>query len=484
MNLDSYDTGGFFDEMFEADGTAPRVRPHYRPLAGRFASLSPGDLAERRRRLDASFLEYGVTFTVYGDERGTERIFPFDPVPRVIPADDWQTIENGLIQRITALNLFLYDVYHEQKILRDGVIPAEIVLGAENYRPEMRQVNVPNDVYIHICGTDLIRDRNGTYCVLEDNGRCPSGVSYVVENREAMKRAFPGLFSQMPVRPVADYTTELLRMLQSIAPRHQRAPVCVLLSPGVYNSAYYEHAFLARDMGIEIVEGQDLIVVDHRVCMRTTQGLVQVDVIYRRIDDAFLDPSVFREDSCLGVPGLFAAYRAGNVALANAVGAGVADDKVTYYYVPRMIKYYLDQDPILPNVETYLASEPNDLAYILDHMPELVVKAANEAGGYGMLMGPRATAAEIDDFRARVRANPRNYVAQPVIALSRHPTLVGGHLEGRHVDLRPFLLYGERPYVLPGGLTRVALRPGSLIVNSSQGGGSKDTWVLAGDTPS
>lgn len=475
--FENYQKETFFDEMFAtADGCE---REFYADLRARFDRLSLPDLTEKRRRLDRAFLEQGVTFTVYGDDQGTERIFPFDLIPRMIPDAEWQVIDRGLTQRIVALNLFLHDIYHDGNIIKDGVVPGEMVHSAAHYRPEMQGVNVPRDIYIHICGSDLIRDGDGRYLVLEDNGRCPSGVSYLLENREAMKRAFPGLYRQCGVRPVDHYPELLLKTLQHLSPRMGQTPVCVLLTPGVYNSAYFEHTFLARKMGIEIVEGRDLIAIDDCIFMRTTRGLVQVDVIYRRLDDDFLDPTVFREDSTLGVPGLMAAYLRGNVALANAVGTGVADDKVTYAFVPEMIRYYLDQDPILDNVPTYLAWRPDDQKFILENLKNLVVKAANESGGYGMLMGPSSTADERREFADRIRQAPRNYIAQPVVQLSRHPTLCDEmSIEGRHVDLRPFVLYGEDVEIIPGGLTRVALKKGSLVVNSSQGGGSKDTWVL------
>ena len=474
--LKSYRPADLFDELIDAHGN---VRPYYQPVADRLFPLKPEELEQKVKNLELLFLKQGVTFTVYGDEQGTERVFPFDPVPRLIPGSEWEVVEAGLIQRITALNLFLYDVYHEQKILKDNIIPSEVIHGAAHFRPEFVGVQVPRDTYIHVCGTDLIRDRDGRYLVLEDNGRCPSGVSYVLENRMAMKRVFPQLFGSTGVRSVDTYPADLLATLQYIAPRQTAQPNCVLLTPGVHNSAYFEHSFLARQMGIEIVEGRDLLVLDGFVYMRTTRGLQQVDVIYRRIDDDFLDPKVFRKDSMLGVPGLVDAVRRGNVALANAIGTGVADDKVTYAYVPEMIKYYLGQDPILDQVPTYLAWREDDKKYILEHLPELVVKAANESGGYGMLIGPTATKAEVEEFRQKIIATPRNYIAQPVVYFSQHPTLVDGALEGRHVDLRPFILCGETIKVLPGGLTRVALKRGSLVVNSSQGGGSKDTWVLA-----
>jgi uncharacterized circularly permuted ATP-grasp superfamily protein len=471
----SYAAGDFFDEMV---ATAGEIRPHYRRLTERLSKLPEAEFHQRRAAVDLAFLSRGVTFTVYGDDEGTERIFPFDLIPRIIPASEWTKLEAGLIQRITALNLFLHDIYHEQKIIRDGIVPAALVLGAKHFRREFMNFDVPKDIYIHVCGTDLIRDRDGRYLVLEDNLRCPSGASYMLENRAAMRRAFPNLFQSYRVRPVEGYADALLKSLLHVATTRREKPNVVLLTPGVYNSAYFEHTFLARQMGIPIVEGRDLVVREAKVFMRTTAGLVPVDVIYRRIDDDFLDPSVFRSDSMLGVPGLVNAYREGNVALANAIGTGVADDKVIYAYVPKMIKYYLDQDALLPNVNTYLASEPADRTFILENIPKLVVKAANEAGGYGMLIGPAATKAECEDFRAKVAANPRNFIAQDPIALSRSPTWCEEGLEGRHIDLRPYILYGEKVTVTPGGLTRVALRKGSLVVNSSQGGGSKDTWVL------
>jgi uncharacterized circularly permuted ATP-grasp superfamily protein len=464
--------------MFESGGG---MRPHYARLGERLGTLPLPEFERRRAAVDLAFLRRGVTFTVYNDSEGTERIFPFDLIPRIIPADEWARIEAGLVQRITALNLFLHDLYHEQKILKDKVVPAAQVLSAKHFRREFMHFEVPRDIYVHICGTDLIRDKDGTYLVLEDNLRCPSGVSYMIENRAAMRRAFPNLFQSYRVRPVESYSEELLKSLIHIAPARTDKPNVVLLTPGVYNSAYFEHTFLARQMGIPIVEGRDLVVRDTKVYMRTTAGLVQVDVIYRRIDDDFLDPAVFRPDSMLGVTGLVAAYRAGNVALANSIGTGVADDKVIYAYVPKIIKYYMGQDPIIPNVPTYLASEPDDRKFILENMDNLVVKSANEAGGYGMLIGPAATKAEVADFRAKVAANPRNFIAQNPIMLSRSPTWCDGKLEGRHIDLRPYVLSGEKTIVTPGGLTRVALRKGSLVVNSSQGGGSKDTWVIQGD---
>lgn len=474
----SYEPGDFYDEMFRAPGEA---RPHYRKLLERFREMGDGELERKELIAANTFLNQGVTFTVYNDDQGTERIMPFDLLPRIIPSSEWEHVERGLVQRLTALNKFLHDIYHDQRIVKGGVIPAEIVLSAKHYRPEFRGFNVPRDIYIHICGSDLIRDRDGNYLVLEDNGRCPSGVSYVLENRQVMKRVFPKLFGQHKVRPVDHYAQELMNLLQYIAPANCQDPAnprVVLLTPGIYNSAYFEHSFLARSMGIEIVVGQDLFVRDEVVYMKTTQGPQRVDVIYRRLDDDFLDPSVFRKDSVLGVSGLVEAYRCGNVNLANAIGTGVADDKVIYYYVPRMIKFYLGEEPILPNVPTYLSYDEQERAFILDHIEGLVVKSANESGGYGMLIGPHASKEECAKFRDAIKKEPRNYVAQPVVQLSRSPSMCDHAIEGRHIDLRPYILYGERITIIPGGLTRVAMRKGSLVVNSSQGGGSKDTWVL------
>lgn len=474
----NYQPGKFFDEMFQADGT---VRPHYRRILERFNELTDEDFEFKRAATDMSFMRQGITFTVYGDDKGTERIFPFDLLPRIIPQSEWSHLVRGLEQRITALNMFLKDIYTEQRILKEKVIPPSYVIGAKHFRREFMGFKVPRDIYIHICGSDLIRDHNGEYLVLEDNARCPSGVSYMLENRQALKRAFPNFFSRMGVLPVKDYATELQKVLRYVAPYGMERPTIAVLTPGVYNSAYFEHCFLARQMGVEIVEGRDLTVVDKVVYMRTTTGLRRVDVLYRRIDDDFLDPTTFRSDSMLGVPGLVGAYSAGNVSLANSIGTGVADDKVMYYFVPRMIKFYLGEDPILNNVHTYLASEAEDYKYIMENLPNLVVKSANEAGGYGMLIGPAATKAEVEHFRELIKADPRNFIAQPPISLSRHPTWSEEGFGGRHIDFRPYILYGEKVSIVPGGLTRVALKKGSLVVNSSQGGGSKDTWVLAGE---
>ena len=474
----NYDTGGFFDEMFHAEGS---VRAHYETLLGRFGEMDQAAFELKRALAEQTYLNQGITFTVYSGDEGTERIMPFDLVPRIIPSDEWRHIERGLEQRLRALNLFLHDIYHDQCIVKEGVIPLDIIRTAKHYRPELVGMDVPHDIYIHVCGSDMIRDSDGRYLVLEDNGRCPSGVSYMLENRQAMKRVFPKLFRRHPVRPVDVYPQELLAALRHVAPNGNPDPTVVVLTPGIYNSAYFEHSFLARAMGIEIVVSQDLVVNDAKVYMKTTKGLKQVDVIYRRIDDDFLDPTVFRKDSVLGVPGIVNAYREGNVNLANALGTGVADDKVTYYYVPAMIKFYLGEDPILPNVETYLSAVDSDRQYILENLENLVVKAANESGGYGMMIGPQASKAEVEKFRAAIKADPRGYIAQPVISLSRSPCYVDGSFEGRHIDLRPYILMGESIKIIPGGLTRVAMRKGSLVVNSSQGGGSKDTWVLDGE---
>ncbi len=471
----NYEVGRFFDEMFESDGQ-PRL--HYRVLHEHLSTLTRETFNERRRAADISFLYQGITFTVYGQQEGIERIFPFDLIPRVIPHAEWDILSRGLTQRVIALNHFIHDVYHDQRIVRDRRIPAELVFGARHFRREMVGVNVPRGIYAHITGTDLIRDERGDYYVLEDNMRSPSGVSYMLENRQAMKRTFARLFERYGVMPIEHYPQELLNTLRSVAPDRGVEPTVVLLTPGVYNSAYFEHSFLARQMGIEIVEGRDLVVHDGKVYTRTTSGLRQVDVIYRRIDDDFLDPLSFRPDSLLGAPGLFSAYIMGNVTLANAIGTGVADDKAIYAYVPEMIRYYLAEEPILSNVPTYLAVNEADRRYILDHLDRLVVKSVNESGGYGMLVGPHATREEREAFRARILDAPRNFIAQPTISLSRHPTYIDDELRGCHVDLRPYILYGEKITIVPGGLTRVALRSGSLVVNSSQGGGSKDTWVL------
>lgn len=483
MRFDAYDPGeGFYDELFLGRN---QPRPEAIPLIERIHSLEEGELQQRQAAAQAALFQMGVTFNVYGDSQGTERIFPFDIIPRIVSASEWQRLEKGLKQRIHALNLFIDDVYHDQKILKDGVIPAELIETAKGFLRPCVGLNPPGRIWCHVTGTDLVRDRDGTWYVLEDNLRCPSGISYVLENRRVMKSTFPSLFNTMGIRPVDDYPSHLLDTLLYLAPPQLANPTVVVLTPGIYNSAYFEHSFLAQQMGVELVEGRDLVVADGYLQMRTTKGLQRVDVIYRRIDDDFIDPLAFRPDSLLGVPGLFEVYRSGRLAIANALGTGVADDKVIYAYVPQMIRYYLGEEAILPNVPTYLCWDPKDQAYVLENLDKLVVKAANESGGYGMLMGSQATPEERAAFAEKIRAQPRNYIAQATLCLSRVPTLVdrgeGPCLEPCHVDLRPYILYGKDIYVHPGGLTRVALKKGSLVVNSSQGGGSKDTWVLCVD---
>src|SRR5215510_7530493 len=465
-----------FDEVFERPA-APR--PHYAPLVSILESFTQGELDRRERLQKLSLIDQGITFTVYGAEEGIERIFPFDFVPRVIPDAEWERIENGLIQRITALNLFILDVYTEQRCLRDNLLPPELIYSRVEFKRALLGVIPPQKVYTHVVGTDLIRNDRGEYLILEDNCRCPSGVSYVLENRNLLNRVFPEFFTHYPVRPIKDYPHLLRDTLRHSAPRASDNPVTVVLTPGLHNSAFFEHSFLTREMGVDLVEGRDLIVEDNTVCMRTTGGRQRVDVIYRRIDDDFLDPLTFRRDSLLGVPGLINAYREGNVGLANAPGAGVADDKAVYAFMPALIRYYLDEDPLLPQVDTYVGFRRDDFAYIRDHLPQLVVKTTGDSGGYGMLMGPFASKKEIEAYATQLKKNPAGYIAQPLIELSAHPTHVHGRYEPRRIDLRPFILYGDRIRVLPGGLTRVALREGSYVVNSSQGGGSKDTWVLA-----
>ncbi len=475
MQFETYKTESFYDEMFDPTG---QPRPATQVLAAKMGALPPGELRQRQVAAEKALFDMGITFSVYGHESGTEKIWPFDLVPRIINSDEWKMIDSGLKQRIRALNLFIHDVYNDQKILKDNIVPSEIVFDSQGYLPSCQGLQPQRDIWCHITGTDLVRDSDGQIYVLEDNLRSPSGVSYVLANRRLMKRTFPELFANLAIRPVDTYPAELLDMLHSIAPHRHDGSLVTLLTPGVYNSAYFEHSFLAHEMGIELVEGRDLVVHEGYVCMKTTKGLQRVDVIYRRINDDFLDPKVFREDSVLGVPGLMDVYRQGRVALANAPGTGVADDKGIYPYAPDMIKYYLNEDPILPNVPTYLCYRDTERQHVLDNLDKLVVKSANEAGGYGMLIGPASTAAEQDEFAAKIKDNPRNFIAQPTLSLSRVPIITGETFEGRHVDLRPYILYGEDIYVLPGGLTRVALRKGSLVVNSSQGGGSKDTWVL------
>ncbi len=470
MILRDYAAPGFYCELTDSLAGAE--------IRARLERLTIDALQARAAAAEQELYNLGITFTVYSDKDAIDRILPFDVIPRVIPAEEWRRIETGVVQRVAALNLLLGDLYHDQRILKDGVLPAELILTHKQFRPEMVGIDLPNGTYVHICGTDIIRGADGNFMVLEDNARTPSGVSYVIENRHMMLRAFPDLVDGIGLRPVDDYGLQLRAALRACAPAAASDPQIVLLSPGAYNSAFFEHVFLAREMGVPLVEGRDLVVLDERVFMRTIGGLAPVDMIYRRLNDDFLDPETFNPDSLLGVPGLMRAYRAGTVGLANAVGTGVADDKAVYAYMPRIIRYYLGQDPILPNVETHLCREAEGLAYTLDHLAELVVKPVGEAGGYGITIGPRASLAELEACRAQLLADPANYISQPCISLSVAPTLVEGAVEPRHVDLRPFAITGARTWVLPGGLTRVALRRGSLVVNSSQGGGSKDTWVL------
>lgn len=476
LDFSNYDVGGFFDELIDEQG---RPRPAAELLVQKIAELPTGELLSRQTMAERALFRMGITFAVYGDTQGVEKIFPFDILPRIIAAQEWERVERGLQQRIRALNLFIDDIYHEQEIVKAGVVPKAILQSATSFREPCRGLNPPRGIWCHITGTDLVRNSDGQIHVLEDNLRCPSGVSYVLQNRYVMKRSFPWLFEACHVRPVVDYPSRLLHLLEHLAPDGVSSPTVAVLTPGVYNSAYYEHSFLAQQMGVELVEGRDLVVRDGFVYMRTTAGFERVHVIYRRIDDDFIDPKVFRADSMLGVPGLMDAYRSGNVALANAPGTGIADDKVIYAYVEKMIKYYLNEDAIVPNVPTYVCYDEEERKYVLAHLDELVVKAANESGGYGMLIGPHSTSDEQKKFAELIEKNPRNYIAQPTLSLSRVPTLIDGQFEGRHVDLRPYILYSDEIYVLPGGLTRVALRKGSLVVNSSQGGGSKDTWVVA-----
>ena len=471
-----YTLGTAYDEMFAPSG---EIRAPYAVLGRRLNSLAPEELHRRQQACEQSFLHQGITFTVYSDtHQATERIIPTDLIPRIVTGAEWARVEAGLKQRVAALNLFLADIYGEGRVLRDGVVPRKMIFGSKHYRREMRGLPIPHGAYVNVCGTDLIRREDGAFAVLEDNLRVPSGVSYMLANRDVVRRAFPAPFRDSRVKPIEHYPQELLATLRSLTPFHDDVSIAIL-TPGVFNSAYFEHAFLARQMGVELVEGRDLLVHDNAVFMRTTSGLKRIDVIYRRVDDDFIDPLSFRDDSALGVPGLFNAYRAGNVVIANAPGTGVADDKAIYAYVPRLIRYYLAEEPILDNVETFLCREEKSLAHVLDNLDKLVVKAVGESGGYGMLIGPHAAQAERDAFAAKLKADPENYIAQPTIQLSTAPTFVNGGIEARHVDLRPFILCGEKTTIVPGGLTRVALKRGSLVVNSSQGGGSKDTWVLS-----
>lgn len=479
MDWKAYDPNGFFDELV---GTEGAIRPPARTLISYLESLEPDEIESRRQMAEATIQEMGVSFTVYTEEGNIDRAWPFDIVPRTLSAKQWKTTAAGLEQRLKALNLFINDLYHDQQILKDGIVPAAIITESKNFRPECVGINPPLGVWAHICGTDLVRDGSGEFFVLEDNLRVPSGVSYMLENRAITKRVLPELFEKEDILPVDDYCGNLFDMLASLSPREISKPVIVVLTPGIFNSAYFEHAFLAQQMGVELVEGSDLVVADDDcVYMRTISGLERVDVIYRRIDDLFLDPDVFHKDSVLGVPGLMRAWQKGKVALANAPGAGVADDKVVYAYVPEIIRYYLNEAPILKNVETFLCDDPEQQAYVLANLDKLVVKPANESGGYGMLVGPHSTKKEQATFARLIKENPRNYIAQPTLSLSTAPTLVeNGRLEPRHLDLRPFILQGRKTYVTTGGLTRVAMKKGSLVVNSSQGGGSKDTWIVKG----
>ncbi|MBD1845811.1 circularly permuted type 2 ATP-grasp protein [Cyanobacteria bacterium FACHB-63] len=476
MKLANYDPGHFYDELFHAPGSP---RPEAIPLVDRINSLSLEEIQHRQQAAQIALFKMGVTFNVYSDNQGTEKIFPFDILPRTIAASEWQVLEKGLKQRIYALNQFLADVYGDQKIVRDGVIPGDVVYSSQGFLKQCMDLKPPKGIWSHISGVDLVRDRTGEWYILEDNLRCPSGVSYVLEGRRIMKSTLPLVFDRMQIQPVEEYPSHLLETLLNLAPDYIDNPTVVLLTPGIYNSAYFEHSYLAQQMGVELVEGRDLVVSDGYLQMRTTKGLKRVDVIYRRIDDEFIDPLAFRPDSLLGVPGLMEVYRSGRLGLANALGTGVADDKVIYAYVPQMIRYYLGEDAILSNVPTYLCWESSQLDHVLANLDKLVVKSASESGGYGMLIGTQSTQAEREAFAAKIKAAPRNYIAQPTLSLSRVPALMGDEFEGCHVDLRPYILYGEDIYVTPGGLTRVALKKGSLVVNSSQGGGYKDTWVVS-----
>lgn len=478
MKFAPYCSSGIFDETFDSDGMP---RPGAELLVECLSALPEDDLTRFQRAAEAAMLNLGITFNVYGADGGSERIFPFDIIPRILTAMEWQRIESGLKQRSLALNRFIDDLYNEQRILNDGVVPRSLIESAATLREPCRGFTPPKGVWCHIIGTDLVRDKDGTVYVLEDNLRVPSGVSYVLENREVMKRTFPEVFRGQQIAPVEDYPERLLAALQACAPAGVQDPTVVVLTPGIYNSAYFEHSFLAQQMGVELVQGTDLVVADDRVFMRTTRGLEPVHIVYRRIDDDFLDPETFRPDSVLGVPGLMRAYRAGNVTLANAPGCGVADDKAIYSFVPEIIRYYLDEEALLPNVPTYICSDPSQREHVTANIEQMVVKPTNESGGYGLLVGPHSTKQQCDEYREKIAANPRNFVAQPMLTLSTVPTLIDStSVEGRHVDLRPFILCGEtveETYVVPGGLTRVALKKGSIVVNSSQGGGSKDTWV-------
>lgn len=479
MNFDHYQTHGFYDELFDDKG---KTRPEALPIIEQINALGGKVLRRRQKAAELALHQLGATFNVYGDKRGAEKILPFDVIPRIVAAHEWDVLERGLKQRIHALNLFIDDIYNGKKILRDKIVPEEMILSSQCYLRQCEGLKPPKGVWIHITGTDFVRGEDGVFYVLEDNLRCPSGISYVLQNRALMKRTLPGAFEEMMVRPVSNYSDYLYDTLRHIAPEGVENPNIIVLTPGIYNSAYFEHAYLAQQMGVPLAQGSDLVVIDDYVMLRTTRGFEKVDVIYRRIDDEFMDPLAFRKDSLLGVPGLMNAYRKGNVSLANAPGTGIADDKAIYAYVPKIIKYYLGEEAIIPNVPTYICEEADACRHVLENLDKLVVKAVNLSGGYGMLIGPKSTAAERKEFAARIKKNPRNYIAQPTLALSRTPTIIGNKIQGRHVDFRPYILYGKEIFVLPGGLTRVALVKDSLVVNSSQGGGSKDTWVL-GNTP-
>jgi len=478
MKIDwkKYNSGRFYDELI---GPAGAPRAGAADLVRHLGSLTDRQLRSRQAAADQAIMEMGITFTVYAEGENIDRAWPLDIIPRVIDAREWRTVDRGLRQRLTALNLFIDDIYHDQRIIKDGIVPRDILMSSKDFLPQCMGINPPHNVWAHVCGTDLVRNSDGTIYVLEDNLRVPSGVSYMLENRGVTKRVFPELFGNYPIRPVDTYPHQLFDTLTALSPRPLDEPEIAVLTPGIYNSAYFEHSFLAQRMGAELVEGSDLVVKeDDCVYMKNIEGLQRVDTIYRRVNDKFLDPEVFQKDSLLGTPGLFRAWAKGNVALANAPGAGVADDKVVYSYVPKIIRYYMAEEPILPNVPTYRCSEPDDLKFVLDHLESLVAKPANESGGYGMLVGPFASKSEVAEFRKQIANDPRNYIAQPTLDLSTSPTVCGNQIEPRHIDLRPFILQGRDTWVTPGGLTRVALRKGSLVVNSSQGGGSKDTWIV------
>lgn len=473
--LKGYDQGYSWDEMMDQ----LKVRPHYQPLFNKLATLEFDTITQFHQQASDMFMSQGITFTVYSDDAGIERIFPFDIIPRIITSSEWAHVEAGIKQRLKALNMFLHDIYHDQQILKDNIIPSWLIASCPHFTREVYGINVPHNIYVHISGIDLIRGDDGTFYILEDNLRTPSGVSYMLENREVTKRLFPDLVNSSHVRMVNNYPLLLHSILLSLSPRPVKNPVAVILTPGIFNSAYYEHTFLARQMGIPLVEGRDLVVSNHKVFMKTTRGLQQVDVIYRRVDDDFLDPITFHPGSILGVAGLVGAYRKGNVAIVNALGNGVADDKAVYAYVPAMIRYYLNEEPILPNVPTYLMTDEGAREYVFNNIENMVLKRTNQSGGYGMLMGNKATQEEVEVFREKVEENPREFIAQPIIKLSTVPCFLDGKIQSRHVDLRPYALCGPSGIeIVPGGLTRVALKKGSLVVNSSQGGGSKDTWVI------